>query len=356
MTFAAATRVLVADDSPTLRRALRALLSADPRLTVVGEAGDGEEAVSLARRLRPDLITIDVLMPKVDGLRATERIMAEAPTRIVVVSQLAATQEDLAVRSLAAGALALIAKPQVLAASDLEKWGEQVRETVRLMSEVPVVTRHAPHVEPPPPPAALPAPPVDRAPRPGPLKAFGLVATTGGPQVLAEILSSLPRGLPIPLLVAQHIAEGFGPGLVRWFADVSQLAVGVAVHGARAQAGHVYLAPDGCDLELGAGEVLLARAASSHHRPSGDALLCSLARSLGPRAGGIVLSGMGEDGARGLLALRRAGGLTFAQDEGSSVVWGMPRAAVQLGAAEFTVAPSEVGRALVAACAAGFEG
>ncbi|HEY3444839.1 MAG TPA: chemotaxis protein CheB [Myxococcales bacterium] len=345
-----ATRVLIADDSPTLRRALRTLLSADPRLQVVGEAGDGEEAVALAKKLRPDLITIDVLMPRIDGLRATEKIMTEAPTRIVVVSQLAATQEDLAVRALAAGALALIAKPQVQGAADLERWGAQVRETVRLMSEVPVVTRHAAHVDVPPPARW------ERPSRAGPLRAFGLVASTGGPQVLAEILSGLPRGLPIPLLVAQHIAAGFGQGLVRWFGDVSQLAVGVAVHGARALAGHVYLAPDGCDLELGDGGVLLARAPSSDHRPSGDALLASMARSLGPRAGGIVLSGMGEDGARGLLALRRAGGLTFAQDEASCVVWGMPKAAVQLQAAEFTVAPADLGRALVAACAGGFEG
>ncbi|MGC4119735.1 MAG: chemotaxis protein CheB [Myxococcales bacterium] len=344
------TRVLIADDSPTLRRALRALLGADPRFAVVGEAEDGEEAVQLAKKLRPDLITVDVLMPRLDGLGATERIMSEAPTRIVVVSQLAATQEDLAVRALAAGALALVAKPQVRTGADLDAWGAQVRDTVRLMSEVPVVTRHAsraPHLAP------APAGPAARA---GPLKAFGLVASTGGPQVLAEILAPLPRGLPVPLLVAQHIADGFGRGLVRWFTDVSQLVIEVAVHGERAQAGHVYLAPDGCDLELGEGEVLLTKASKGHYRPSGDLLLASLAKVLGARAGGIVLSGMGEDGARGLLALRRAGGLTFAQDEASCVVWGMPRAAVQLDAAEVTLAPTEVGRALVAACAGGFEG
>ncbi|BDG02757.1 chemotaxis protein CheB [Anaeromyxobacter oryzae] len=341
MTGRPRTRVLVADDSPTLRQALRVLLEEDPRIQVVAEASDGAEAVAAARSVGPDVVTMDVVMPGLDGLRATEEIMAVAPTRIIVISQLATREQSLAFRALAAGAVELLPKPQAAGPDDLRRWGLAVREAVSLMSEVPVVTRRAA-------PGATPA----RAARPRTLDAVGLAASTGGPQAVVAILSSLPARLPLTILVAQHIASGFVDGMRRWFSESTPLEVRVARDGERPRPGCVYLAPPGCNLLWARSGLLATPPCTDSICPSGDALLGSLAEALGPRAGGVVLSGMGEDGARGLLAIRRAGGLALAQSAATSVVDGMPRAADALGAAEARPAPAEVAVLLVAACPA----
>jgi two-component system chemotaxis response regulator CheB len=337
-------RVLVADDSPTLRGALRALLQEDPGIEVVAEARDGHEAVAGARRLSPDVITMDVVMPGLDGLRATEEIMAVAPTRIVVVSELASQEQSLAFRALAAGALQLLPKPRVEGADDLRRWGVEVREAVRLMCEVPVVTRHR---------SAGRTAPAAQAVGARALDAVGIVASTGGPQAVVAMLSRLPARLPLAILVAQHIASGFVDGMRRWFSESTRLDVRIARDGERPQAGCVYLAPSGCNLLWGRAGVLETPPCTECMCPNGDALLLSLVDALGARAGGVVLSGMGEDGARGLLAVRRAGGLALAQSAATSVVNGMPAAAHALGAAEALVAPEDAAALLVAACAPG---
>jgi two-component system chemotaxis response regulator CheB len=328
-------RVLVADDSVTIRRALVALLAEEPSIEVVGEAADGVEAVEKACSLLPDVITMDVMMPRLDGLAATSEIMAEAASRILIVSSLAASQQDLAFRSLAAGALELLAKPVVLRADELKRWGRTVTEAIRLMSEVPVVTRlhHA---------TTRPRRITLRFHTGSPLAAFGMVASTGGPQAVARILAALPSDLPIPILVAQHIAEGFTDGLVRWFSSVSALKIVVATDGCPCAPGHVYLAPAGRDLEVDRTGALRVTPNSAGHVPSGDKLLTSIARTFGARGGGIVLSGMGDDGAHGLLEIKAAGGLTLAQEENSCVVFGMPKAALLLDAAERHVGPDAV--------------
>jgi two-component system chemotaxis response regulator CheB len=336
--------VLVADDSPTLRRALRMLLEEDPRIAVVAEAADGEEAVARARAMTPDVVTMDVMMPALDGLRATEEIMAVAPTRIIVVSQLATREQSLAFRALAAGALQILPKPRVECADDLRRWGVEVRDAVRLMSDVPVVTRHRA--------GARAGAPVRAAPA-NVLEAVGIVASTGGPQAVVAILAALPPRLPLTVLVAQHIASGFVDGMRRWFAESTRLDVRVARDGERPQRGCVYLAPSGCNLVWGRAGLLETPACTDCMCPNGDELLLSLASALGGRAGGVVLSGMGDDGARGLLAVRRAGGLALAQSAATSVVNGMPGAAHALGAAEALVAPEEAAALLVTACAAG---
>ncbi|GAO01164.1 chemotaxis protein CheB [Anaeromyxobacter sp. PSR-1] len=338
MTARPPTRVLVADDSPTLRRALRTLLEEDPGIRVVAEAADGAEAVALARTAGPDVVTMDVVMPGLDGLRATEEIMAVAPTRIIVVSQLAEREQSLAFQALAAGAVELLAKPQVGGPDDLRRWGVAVREAVRLMSEVPVVTRRALA-------GAAPA----RAAAPRALDAVGLAASTGGPQAVVAILAALPARLPLTLLVAQHIASGFVDGMRRWFAESTALEVRVAQDGEAPRAGCVYLAPPGRNLLWSRAGRLSTPPCASCVCPSGDDLLRSLAEALGPRAGGVVLSGMGEDGARGLLAIRRAGGLALAQSAATCVVNGMPGAAAALGAPEARAAPPEIAALLAAA-------
>jgi two-component system chemotaxis response regulator CheB len=335
-------RVLIADDSQGASDALLMLLAEYPSIDVVGVARDGVEAIELATALRPDVLTMDVGMPKLDGLAATRAIMADAPTRIIVVSAVDhAARNDVCFRAIAAGALELLPKPKIESFEELRRWGGTLVETIHLMAEIPVVRRRwAPEA---------PARSIDGKSRRGAppsarlVHVFGLVASTGGPAALATVLAALPADLPIPLLVAQHLAHGFTAGLVHWLSQVSALRVVVARNGEFSRAGHVYLPPDGDHLEVEAGGVLrLSRGLdagsmeSSHHEtntPSGDRLLGSMARAYGRRAGGVVLTGMGDDGTEGLLAIRAAGGVTLTQDQATSVVFGMPRAALERGAA-----------------------
>jgi two-component system chemotaxis response regulator CheB len=342
-------RVLIADDSPTVRSALQALLSEDPRIEVVGTAIDGVEALAQTKALRPDVITMDVKMPRLDGLEATAAIMATSPARILIVAAVTeASQQDLSFRAIEAGALEVIAKPSGAGAADLRGWGRKVAEAVRLMAEVPVVTRRrvALSMAAAQPPGAAPHPapasaldPIERVRRqrasgPGAIDAFAIVASTGGPPALARILGALPPELPVPIYVAQHMAVGFMSGLLRWLSSVTALKVLTAQHGQAARPGHVYLPPDSHDLLID-GEGLLQLAPSpGGHCPSGNRLLHSLARAYGDRCGATVLTGMGDDGADGLLAIRHAGGATFAQDEASCVVFGMPKVAHAIGAAQ----------------------
>jgi two-component system chemotaxis response regulator CheB len=303
-------RVLVADDSTTLRTALVALLGEDRRLSIVGQAADGVEAVEKARTLRPDVITMDVNMPRLDGLGATAAIMAETPSRVLVISSVRQHRQlELSFKAMAAGALELIAKPEG-GADEMRRWGRKVAESVLLMAEVPVVRRHR----------SSPAP-VHLLNHGAHVDIVGLVASTGGPPALATVLGSLPRDLPVPLLVAQHIAHGFTAGLVRWFSSVGNLRVAAAQEGELPLPGCVYLAPDGCDIEVDAAGHLRTPRPTGLHCPSGNRLLQSLARTYGSRAAGFVLTGMGDDGAQGLLAMRQ-----------TSVVFGMPQAANACGA------------------------
>jgi two-component system, chemotaxis family, protein-glutamate methylesterase/glutaminase len=313
-------RVLVVDDSPTMVNTMATLLTMDSRIEVIGRAGDGNRAVSLARLLRPDVITMDLLLPGLDGPGAIAAIMTDAPARILVVSAVADRGADLAFQAIRAGALELIAKPNVTSGEELRRWGRELVSSVCLMAEVPVVSRRARKDAPLPPPSTGAR-----------VDIFGLAASTGGPPALAEILSRLPKELPVPVVVAQHITEGFTPGMVRWLSQVTTLGVSIAHEGERLEPGKVYFALDGHDLTLEGGVARLSRTRGGPC-PSGDLLLSSLARVYGSRAGGMVLTGMGEDGARGLLDIYQVGGVTCAQDEATSVVFGMPKAALDLGA------------------------
>lgn len=329
MTTRGPVRVLIADDSRVMREAIRALLSVDPGIVVVGEAKDGADAVDQATTLAPDVITMDVLMPRLNGLEATQRIMAQTPARILLVCAVGDEGGvDLSFRAMDVGALELIAKPT--AKENLHTWGEALRESVKLMAEVPVVRRWRSG------PASSPStmPPSFR------VGVVGIAASTGGPPALASILGKLPRDLPVCVLVAQHMANGFVAGLHRWLLEVSAIPVQIGKDGTMVERGTVVLAPDGCDMELTIGGALRVVPSTSHHTPSGDRLLESLAKVYRSRALGIVLTGMGDDGTRGLAAIRAMGGRTLAQDEASSVVFGMPKAAAAAGVVDQVVALS----------------
>jgi two-component system chemotaxis response regulator CheB len=314
-------QVLIADDSPTILRMFTGLLAAAPDIRVVGTANDGKEAVAMAHSLRPDVVTLDVRMPRMDGIDATERIMAEAPSRILVIS--GAVDAELSFKALQAGALEVMPKPTP-GREGLTSFGQQLIHTIRTMAEIPLAPRKPLLSHPTPPPIL----------RSGRVHGFGLVASTGGPPALAMLLSLLPPSLPYPLFIAQHVSAGFTSGLRQWLGAASALELQVARTGMRPEPGHVYLPPDGHQLQVLATGELLVEPLHGLHSAVGDALLSSLARANGNRAGGAVLTGTGSDGAAGLLAIRRAGGLTFVQNPESCVASSMPEAARRLGAAE----------------------
>jgi two-component system chemotaxis response regulator CheB len=329
-------RVLIVDDSATMCSVISSLLGKDPQIEVVGCAGDGEEALAMAESLVPTVITMDVQMPRMGGLEAIERIMDRVPSRILAVCSVQDQDVDLSFRAIAAGALELIAKPIAGPDYDLNAWGKRLVESVRLMAEVPVVRRRRTSMR-------------DTRPstRRGSVEAIAIAASTGGPQALVTILAALPATLPVPIFVAQHMAAGFVNGFVRWLQQVTPLKVLLAQSGDAVAPGNVYLPPDSHDLAIDGKRALLVTPNTAMHCPSADRLLTSVAHAYGHRAGGLVLTGMGDDGALGLLAIRVANGVTLAQDEESSVVYGMPRAAVEMGATTAQLPLSAIAKELL---------
>jgi two-component system chemotaxis response regulator CheB len=345
-------RVVVADDSPSARELLVALLQ-NSGFQVVGVASNGEEAVRLTKRLRPDVVTMDIVMPKIDGLAATRRIMREVPTPIVVITaSLMRADVDLTFEALQAGALTVVRKPGL---NDPETC-ERVIQTVRLMSEVPVIHHWGrrerkealrPEV-PAPSQASLKSRLTDRVRKHRKVQIIGIASSTGGPATLAKVLRSLPAGFSVPILGVQHITRGFASGLADWLSGEMDLRVAIAGHGDTPRPGHFLLAPDDYHLQVNAWGVIELNREPPYKglRPSANYLFYSLARNYGPRAVGIVLSGMGDDGAEGLEALHAAGGLVLAQNEQSCVVYGMPREVVVRNAADMVLSPEEIGSAL----------
>ncbi len=324
-------RVLVVEDSPTVAQLLISMLESDPGLCVVGHARDGREAVLEAQRLRPDLITMDVNMPVLDGLAATKEIMTVAPTPIIVVSS-AANQSsvDLSLDAMAAGALMVLPKPDGPAGSDFESEREQLVNMARAMSQVKVVRRWPQRTS----AAALAGGSARPVRQKGDRPCMVLIGcSTGGPAALRELFSVLPASFPLPVAVVQHIARGFVGGLARWLDSGSQLRVRVARDGDVLKAGTVYLAPDDRHLEIGRdGRVHLASSMPvGGFRPSISRMFESAAESVGAGAVGVLLTGMGNDGVSGMAALRDAGSPLLVQDEESSVVFGMAQEAIRAG-------------------------
>ncbi|MCC6136832.1 MAG: chemotaxis-specific protein-glutamate methyltransferase CheB [Candidatus Contendobacter sp.] len=322
-------RALIVDDSPTLRWLLRNILESDPELQVVGEARTGEEAVAFCARSRPDVVTMDIQMPGIGGHEAIRRIMGESPCPIVVVTGLEEGLLDISFKALQLGALTVASKPTGLPVDD--PVARHLLTQVKLMASVKVVRRvwRSPPVESAPGPAI---PPSRQSLRP---RLLAMGASTGGPPVLQTILTGLGADFPLPIVIVQHISQGFVGGLAGWLDATTPLCCKVARPYETLQAGTVYLAPDDHHLLIKpAGVVWLDNAPPlGSHRPAVTCLFESIARSYGAAAIGMLLTGMGADGARGLKALRESGAYTIAQDETSSTVFGMPQAAIQLGAA-----------------------
>ena len=334
-------RVLVAEDSAVTREYLVHLLDGDPALEVIGQARDGQEAVELAEGLRPDVIVMDIEMPRMDGYEATRRIMEHAPTPIVTVSAHSSELEARAFEALRAGALVLLNKPSGPGSPDSAASALRLVETVKLMADVKVVRRWAAN-------GPVRQPPPSRIGATRRIRIVAIGASAGGPPAVAEILAGLPAGLPCPILLVQHIAPGFAGGLAEWLGRSTPLDVKLAENDEPARGGTVYVAPDGVHLGIeDNGRIRLTTDAETDgFRPSATYLLRSLARSYGAAAVGVLLTGMGRDGAAGLLELRERGGVTIAQDKESSVVFGMPMEAIRLGAAEYVLPPKRISEAI----------
>lgn len=339
-------RVLIAEDSPTMRRHLASVIAEAPSLQVVGEARNGDEAVTLAASLRPDVISMDIRMPQADGLSATRRIMHENPVPVVVVSGLLEQEVDLSFQALQAGALAVVEKPPARQDPDFQQKQRQLISTLTAMSQVNLVRRWdtgplTGTV------ATAPCPQRQDAP-----EVVVIGASAGGPSALRQLLGGLPENFPLPIVVIQHMPPEFMNGLVRWLDQATPLHVQIASNNLVLERGVVNLAPGGVHLALTRqrGKLmirLVAEKGAYHHQPAVDVLFQSAAQASGAGSIGILLTGMGDDGAQGLLALRRAGALTIAQDRASSIVYGMPGAAIAQGAAVLEMALPEIATELL---------
>ena len=331
---------MVVEDSLTVRKRILEVLDADPAIEVVGEAEDGKRGIELCQRLRPDVITLDMMLPLMSGLAATEFIMAHCPTPILIVSasnnrgELFKTYE-----ALAAGALDALEKPLGNELDDA--WERKLVATVKLISRIKVITHPRARLGPMGQPAVSTtrdAASRDAASRVALTRLVAIGVSTGGPAALVELLRGLPRAFPLPILLVIHIGKLFAPAFAEWLDGQSPLRVGYAADGdllPNVGDGRVLVAPPDSHLVLQRGRLRLTQDPERHScRPSVDVLFASLARELGSECAACLLTGMGRDGAEGLLAIRRSGGRTIAQDESTSVVFGMPREAIQLGAAE----------------------
>lgn len=332
-------KVLLVDDSQSVRAVLRRFFAKTPDILVVGEAEDGEQAVRAVLDFQPHVVVMDIQMPIVDGYVAIEQIMGVRPTPIVVLSSRATrNQMQTAFEAIRRGAVEVLPKPE-----DTASWqqlAESLPETVRAVAQVQARPK---------PRAARRRTAVPSFAAPQALRWVAIGASTGGPAAIRDFLDEVPAEPPVSFLVVQHIASGFELGFADWLNKEFPFDVRLARDGDRPRPGAVRIAPGGSHLLLEAGGVLRLDThtpALRGHRPSVDELFLSCAECCPGEVAGVILTGMGSDGVEGLLALRKAGGLTMAQDEASSIIFGMPRVALEKGAADVSLPPRDLARTL----------
>lgn len=335
-------RVLIVDDSLTTRQYLRYIIDSDPLLQVAGEARSGSEAVEKTGALNPDVAIMDIQMPGMDGYAATRKIMETQPLPIIMYSSLVAPEQTENIfKAMQAGAVAVAEKPPGPGSPESRPLIDKLLHTVKLMAEVKVVRRHPVKDRTKPPRA------VDKLLSPVNLTDIGIVtigASTGGPPVLHHILTHLPRNFPIPIAIAQHIAAGFLPGMLDWLSKETPLSLKISGTGDILAPGEVCFAPEDDNMAIESnGRISIQRAAGTSRRKRPITYLFeSVANTFGPRAVGILLTGMGSDGACGLLEMLRSGAQTIVQDRETSTVFGMPAEAIKLDAAQYVMSPVEI--------------
>ena len=323
-------RVLIIEDSLVVRELLKHIIGGDDRFEVVAAVESAEEGLSRLDALAPDVISLDIRLPGMNGLDATLKIMQRRATPIgVVAANVDDVELGIAMNALRAGALSVVEKPVGVTNAAFESMARHLCTQLAIMSQVRVVRqgidrglRFGT--------ADLPPPP----PRGAGYSVLGIVASTGGPQALTQVLGGLGADFPLPILLVQHITASFLDGFVSWLAGVTPFAVRIAEGGETPERGVIFVPPADRHLKFAGGKLHLVDSPPVHsQRPSGTVLLTSLAEEARRGGLGVVLTGMGSDGAEGLAAMRQAGAYTIAQDESTSVVYGMPAAAVKLGAA-----------------------
>jgi two-component system chemotaxis response regulator CheB len=320
-------RVLVVDDSPLMCKILTNIMNCDPQILVAAVANNGKEAVELVPRLKPDIITMDIDMPVMDGFEATKQIMSDHPTPILIVSSTVfKTGMEKVFKAISHGALDVIDKSELELVGD-KKSGEALIAKIKFLNGVRVI--HPPLTR-----LAVERSVADlKAPRKKASdKIVAIVASTGGPQALLEILKTLPEDFPCGIVIVQHITNGFLAGLVGWLAKECKIKVKIGEDSEEIKPGVAYIAPDNFQMRVEeGGKIRLSHEpAFGGHRPSGDVLLESVARAYGKGGVAAILTGMGRDGAMGMKAVKQLHGKTIAQDEKSCVVFGMPHAAIEM--------------------------
>jgi len=340
-------KVLIVDDSPVAKELLKHILSSDPEIEVIGAVSNGEEAVEFTKNQKPDLVTMDIIMPRMDGYQATRRIMEANPVPILVVSASVKREEvNKTWRAVEAGAIAVLEKPTYTDIDDPNSNAAKLVETVKIMSQVKTVRRWRKSPETAPPESSVKTSRQSAEKRN--IRVVAIGASTGGPQALKQILSRLPKSFKLPVLIVQHIAPGFTEGFVNWMNTASALPVQVAVDGDQLRPGHVCVAPDFYHMKIGRnGKISLSTdEADNGIRPSVASLFRSVAEVFGSDAVGVLLTGMGRDGATELKLMRNKGAVTIAQDKESSMVFGMPGEAIKIGAARYSLAPDKIAEML----------
>jgi len=320
-------RVLIVEDSRVIRQFLEHIIARDPRLEIAGAVETAEEALRILDRVAPDVISMDIRLPGMNGFEATEQIMRERPTPVVVVSA-SVEREDLQItmNALRAGALTVLEKPTGVTSSEYEALAERLCTQLAIMSQVKVVRRRI-EVRP-----EMPRPERRSTARVTGFRALGIVSSTGGPNALTQVLGGLGPGFPLPILAVQHIASSFLEGFAAWLASVCPFSVQIVRERTLLTPGKIYLAAQDYHLLAENGSVRLDRGNPvCAQRPSGTVLFESMAAAFGSQAMGVLLTGMGDDGAEGLLRVRQSGGYTIAEDESTAIVYGMPAEAVRLG-------------------------
>jgi len=326
-------KVLIVDDSKVVQELMEHILTSDPDISIVGIASSGHEAIKLTREKRPDIITMDFHMPDMDGSDATRSIMETTPTPIIIVSgSMGTTDITRSFELIEAGALAVVLRPPGTQHPGFNNARRELIQTIKLMSEVKVVRHyHRKHKVPVKSASVIPAANgINRD-----LKLVAIGASTGGPAALQKILTGLPKEFPLPIVIVQHISPGFLTGFVQWLSTSSGIALQIASDGEKIKAGTAYMAPDGFHMGVQQGLVIMLSTLPPENglKPSVGHLFRSVAQVVGKNAIGVLLTGMGKDGAAELKEMRDKGAITIAQDEESSVIFGMPGEAFKIGAA-----------------------
>jgi two-component system, chemotaxis family, protein-glutamate methylesterase/glutaminase len=341
-------RVLIVEDSPVAKELLTHILSSDPEILVIGAVSAGEEVVEAVKQHKPDIVTMDVHMPGIDGLEATRIIMQTNPVPVIIVTGSSDMRElEMSFRAVQAGALAVLKKPHGIGHPDYETNAKDIIRMTKLMSEIKVVRRWAR--------------PADRqvrqsgrtigeiSPHQAEIRVVAIGASTGGPPVIQKMLSELPRDFPVPVLIVQHMAAGFTLGFAEWLGQTSALPVHIAINSSIIRPGHVYIAPDGVQMKVEKTGRLICKEYEPENGlcPSVSYLFRSVAEVFGGNAAGVLLTGMGKDGAAELLLMKEKGAVTIAQDEESCAVFGMPGEAVRLNAATYILPADMISASLI---------